>query len=48
MLKYLGLDGEWYTLDLIAVKKICAECVGCMSIHMKDGSIIVVHYIESR
>ncbi len=47
MLKYLGLDNEWHTLDLMAVKRICPWNLGYMSITMKNGSWIVAKVIES-
>ena len=47
MLQYLDKKDEWHTLDLMAVKEII-PCWGCMSIHLKDGSVIVAQYMESR
>jgi hypothetical protein len=48
MLQYLDKKDEWHTLDLMAVKEIIPEGWGCMSIHLKDGSVIVAQYMESR
>lgn len=47
MLKYFGLDNEWHTLDLMAVKGIYPWNLGYMSITMKDASFIVAQLIES-
>lgn len=48
MLQYLDRKDEWHTLDLMAVKEIFAKGCGCMSIHMKDGNVIIAQYMESR
>ena len=48
MLKYLDLENEWHTLDLIAVRGIYSKGRDRMSICMKDGSVIVAQYMESR
>jgi hypothetical protein len=48
MLKYLDLDNKWHTLDLMAIKGIYPKGFGCMTITMKDGSVIIARYIESR
>ena len=48
MLKYFGLDNEWHTLDLMAVKGIYSKGRDRMSIRMKDGSWIVAQVIENR
>lgn len=48
MLKYLDLENEWHTLDLMAVKEIYhPKELGCMTITMKDGSWIVAQLIKS-
>ena len=48
MLKYLGMDNEWHTLDLMAIKGIYPKGFCCMTITMKDDSWIVAQLIESR
>jgi hypothetical protein len=47
MLKYLDLENEWHTLDLMAVKEIYPKELGCMTITMKDGSWIVAQLMKS-
>ena len=48
MLQYLDRKDEWHTLDLMAVKEIYPEGMGCLLIRMKDGSVIIAQYMESR
>ena len=48
MLQYLDRENKWQTLDLMAVKGIYPEGMGCVYIRMKDGSLKVGQYIESR
>ena len=47
MLKYLDLENEWHTLDLMAVKEIYPKELGCMTITMKDGSWIVAQLMKN-